>query len=287
MTAGPPLRLPYNRPVTPRLSSPAPREAGAVPPGPEGFVAELPGFRGTLGELASALRAGRLDPAGVPLLRLTREVLAWAAEVGGEDVSALARRWPELLPTLAGVIALKARLLLPVPEEDPAPPGEDFWDEDAAQDLAGGVEALAELDRLVGFLAARRREREGLIPGRAAPPPMPRREAKRTPGRSLERLVQAAQNAVRQVEVPLLSRERLTLADALRSLVAFGERLRHFTFRGIPAQGWGERTTYFSALLEGVKEGHFQAEQEGSYGEIRIVATRPEPETAGAAQLRA
>jgi segregation and condensation protein A len=278
--------LSYNRPVTPRLSLPEIRDPGAVRPtsetaSPQGFVVQLPVFRGTLSELASALRAGRLAPGEVPLLRLTREVLAWAAQVGGGDVSALARRWPELLPTLAGVIALKARLLLPPPDAEPALPGKDSWDEDAAQDLAGGVEALAELDRLVGFLAARRREREGLIPGRAAPVDLPHREARRTPGRSLARLVQAAQNAVRQVEVPLLSRERLTLADALRSLVAFGERLRHFTFRGVPAQGWGERTTYFSALLEGVKEGQFQAEQTDSYGEIRIVATRPEAEGSG------
>ncbi|MCP6468155.1 hypothetical protein NL473_29210, partial [Klebsiella pneumoniae] len=80
--------------------------------------------------------------------------LAWAQAVTGGPLSA----WPDLLPTLAAVIALKARLLLPQPDaDDPEPDG--GWDE-PLDDVLGGVEALAELDALVGFLAARRRERE-------------------------------------------------------------------------------------------------------------------------------
>lgn len=234
-----------------------------APPPPASFVVRLPTFEGSLAELASALRTGRVEPGEVGLLHLTREVLGWARAqgVGGH---------PEALPALAGVIALKARLLLPAPDPDPSPGGE--WDTDPLDDLVEGVEALAELDALVGFLAARRREREGLIPARPVPLDLPRRERPAQPARSLARLVKAAQNAVRQVEVPLLSRERLTLADALGALRAFGVRLRTFTFRGIPAQDWGERTTYFAALLEGVKEGAFSVEQEASYGEIQVVS---------------
>ena len=61
-----------------------------------------------------------------------------------------------------------------------------------------------------------------------------------------------------------------TLADALKALRAFGTRLKTFTFRGIPAQDWGEQTTYFAALLEGVKEGHFSVEQADAYGDIQV-----------------
>lgn len=234
----------------------------ALPP-PASFVVRLPTFEGSLAELASALRTGRVEPGEVGLLHLTREVLGWARAQGIEG-------HPEALPALAGVIALKARLLLPAPDPDPSPEGE--WDTDPLDDLMEGVEALAELDALVGFLAARRREREGLIPARPVPLNLPRRERPAQPARSLARLVKAAQNAVRQVEVPLLSRERLTLADALGALRAFGVRLRTFTFRGIPAGDWGERTTYFAALLEGVKEGAFSVEQEASYGEIQVTS---------------
>ncbi|WP_396115319.1 segregation/condensation protein A [Deinococcus multiflagellatus] len=249
---------------------PVPPQAGAG-----GFVAALPGFTGTLGELAAALRAGRVSPAEVPLLALTREVLAWAGQVTGAGPTGLADAHPDLLPTLAAVIALKARLLLPPPEDDDLPPDPAF-DEAPEDEVLQGVEALAELDALVGFLAARRREREGLIPARPVPVALPRRERPRNPQGSLARLVRAARSAVRQVEVPLLARERLTLQGALGALRAFGARLRTFTFRGIPAQDWGERTTYFAALLEGVKEGTFSAEQAEPYGEIAVTSNLPE-----------
>ena len=228
---------------------------------------QLPAFQGSLTDLAGALRAGRLLPAEVPLLALTRDVLAWAQAVTGHD-AAFAESHPDLLPALANVIALKARLLLPQPEPDAEP--DDFAPPDDLDDFAGSVEALAELDALVGFLSARRREREGLIPARAFPLDLPRRERKRNPQGSLAKLVKAAQSAVRQVDVPLLARERLTLADALKALRAFGTRLKTFTFRGIPAQDWGEQTTYFAALLEGVKEGHFSVEQADAYGDIQV-----------------
>ncbi|CAM3606604.1 segregation and condensation protein A [Deinococcus frigens] len=229
-----------------------------------GFVVELPAFSGTLAELASALRTGRIQPPEVGLLTLTRGVLAWVQELTG---GSFAQAHPDLLPTLATVIALKARLLLPQPEPE-------AWHEDAPdealEDLLEGVEALAELDTLVGFLMARRREREGLIPARPVTLDLPRRERPRNPASSLAKLVRAARNAVRQVDTPLLSRDRLTLADALRALRAFGSRLRHFTFRGLPAQDWNERATYFAALLEGVKEGEFTVEQAEAYGDISV-----------------
>ncbi|PTA67867.1 segregation and condensation protein A [Deinococcus arcticus] len=253
--------------MTATLAPPAP---ASPTPGAGSFLVALPGFAGTLGELAAALRAGRVPPAEVPLLALTREVLAWAGRVTGEGPAALADAHPELLPTLAAVIALKARLLLP-PEEDDLPPEADV-DEPPADEVLRGVEALAQLDTLVGFLAARRREREGLIPARPFPVTLPRPERPRNPQGSLARLVRAARTAVRQVEVPLLARDRLTLQDALGALRAFGRRLRTFTFRGIPAQDWGERTTYFAALLEGVKEGTFSAEQAEPYGEIAVTS---------------
>jgi hypothetical protein len=48
-----------------------------------GFTVRLPAFTGTLSDLASALRAGRILPEEVPLLALTREVLAWAGTLAG------------------------------------------------------------------------------------------------------------------------------------------------------------------------------------------------------------
>ena len=244
-----------------------------------GFHVQLPVFEGTLGELAAALRSERLLPGEVPLLQLTREVLAWAEGVTGLGVTgqspaAFADAHPDLLPTLAGVIALKARLLLPRPEPEDMP--DDWGADDGFDEVLEGVEALAELGSLVAFLAARRQAREGLLPARPAPVTLPRRERPRNPQGSLAKLVRAAQNAVRQVEVPLLARERLSLADALAALRAFGSRLRVFDFWTVHAGDWGERTTYFAALLEGVKEGSFQVEQPEMYGDIRVHAAQAE-----------
>lgn len=243
---------------------------------PTTFTVRLPIFEGSLSELASALRSGQVAPGEVPLLRLTREVLSWVEALSGPLADSITDAQPELLPTLATVIAVKARLLLPPPEpDDTAPdPVDDLLDE-----VVGGVEALAELDALANFLATRRRERQGLLPARAVPLDLPRRERPSNPQGSLARLVSAARSTVRTVQVPLLARERLTLADALRALRAFGARLRTFTFRGVPTQDWGERTTYFAALLEGVKEGSFQARQDEIYGEIIVVDSAGSGET--------
>ena len=245
------------------------------------FHVQLPAFEGTLGELAAALRSGQVLPGEVPLLHLTREVQAWAAQVTGQSPTAFADAHPDLLPTLAGVIALKARLLLPRPE--PEDILDDWGGDDSFDEVLEGVEALAELGLLVAFLAARRQAREGLLPARPAPVTLPRRERPRNPQGSLAKLVRAAQNAVRQVEVPLLARERLSLADALAALRAFGSRLGVFGFWTVHAGDWGERTTYFAALLEGVKEGSFQVEQPEMYGEIQVHATQsaPKEETGG------
>ena len=198
----------------------------------------------------------------MPLLDLTRELLdRITAQRLTEGEHA------ETLPVLAGVIALKVRLLLPRPEVPLAP---EFDDDGELDGMLESVEALAELGELVSFLAQRRSERAGLIAARPLEIEWPRRVRPAVGRSGLEKLVRAAQSAVREVQVPLLSRERLTLAGALRALRAFGTRLRTFTFLSVPVADWGERATYFSALLEGVKDGSFSAEQAEVFGDIEV-----------------
>lgn len=224
-------------------------------------------FEGHLGDLAGALRSGQLTPEQVPLLELTEAVLAWLRE---HPAWQQGRPPAEVLPPLAAVIALKARLLLPAaPPPDPSESAEDWADWD---DVTDGVEALAELDRAVQFLSRRRLERSGLIPAPVPRPglDLPRRQRPPRQSQNLRRLLEAARAAVRDVDVPLLARERLSLQGALSALLAFGRRLQHFSFGGITARDWGERTTYFAALLEAVKTGELRAEQAQAYGEIQI-----------------
>jgi segregation and condensation protein A len=204
-------------------------------------------YRGDLSGLAQRLRAGSVLPGSVPLLRLTRELLAWA----GRFAALHPETYAELLPGLAGVIALKAKLLLPVPEAEWA------QSEDAE-------------DWEVSDLNERRQARQGLIPAARLDLGLPRRHGQVAGREGLARLLKAARNAVRDVQVPLLSVERLTLQDALKALRAFAHRLNIFSFGAVPAADWAERSTYFSALLEGVKAGDFVVEQLEMYGEIMV-----------------
>ncbi|TSA83110.1 segregation/condensation protein A [Deinococcus detaillensis] len=234
------------------------------------FLFTFPNFSGTLSELAAELRSERLEPGEVPLLLLTREVLARAAaqQLRPEEHA-------ETLPLLAGVIALKARLLLPKPEALAAE-GAGEWDE--LEEVLESVEALAELDALVSFLSQRRSERAGLIAARPLDLQLPRKVRPAAGSAGLAKLVKAAQSTVREVQVPLLSRERLTLAGALRALSAFGTRLRTFTFFSVPVKDWGERATYFLALLEGVKDGTFSVQQAEPFADIEVRHLREELE---------
>ncbi|MGY2895308.1 segregation/condensation protein A [Deinococcus sp. UYEF24] len=238
-------------------------------------VALEPGefYRGDLGGLAQRLRAGTVLPAQVPLLRLTRELLAWVGRFAAHYPEAVyPETHAEVLPALAGVIALKAKLLLPAPEVE-GPQGEDDPWEDSETLESGvleGVQALEQLELLVQMLAERRQARQGLIPASRLELGLPRRPSKAAGRQGLARLVKAAQNAVRDVQVPLLSVERLTLQDALKALRAFARRLSIFSFGAVPVADWGERSTYFSALLEGVKAGDFVVEQLDIYGEIVV-----------------
>jgi len=238
-------------------------------------------YSGDLTGLAQRLRAGSVLPAQVPLLRLTRELLAWATRFA----AAHPETYAELLPGLAGVIALKARLLLPAPEADLQGDLDDWDDDPDPGDVLGGVQALEQLGLLVQLLSQRRQARQGLIPATRLELGLPRRPGKASGKQGLEKLVKAARNAVRDVSVPLLSVERLTLQDALKALRAFAGRLGLFTFGAVPASDWGERSTYFSALLEGVKAGDFVVEQQEMYGEI--VVARSERERAPAEEVEA
>ncbi|MFC4455765.1 ScpA family protein [Deinococcus sonorensis] len=235
------------------------------------FEVRLPCHHGDLAGLAQRLRSGAVLPSEVPLLALTRDVLAWAQR----SAQAQPERYAELLPALAGVIALKARLLLPRPEAEALP---DDPDDDPLDEVVEAVSALAELETLVQLLAQRRRERERLIPAAALDLGLPRRERRQDGRKGLARLLKAAQNAVRDVQVPLLARDRLTLQDALRALRAFAGRLSSFTFRAVPTQDWAEQGTYFAALLEGVREGDFEVEQPDQYGDILIRRLGPASE---------
>jgi segregation and condensation protein A len=236
------------------------------------FIARFEGFEGTLLELAASLRAGKLEPAFVPLLELTRAVLTRfenfrteleILSIGSLDLAS------EALPHLAGVIELKARLLLPRPikthHEDP----DDI--DNSLEDVLSGVEALAQLEGAISFLRDRRKERSKMLIASPVPINLPRKMRPLT--QSIGDLVEAAKRRVREVNLFDLAHDRLTLPQALERLRVFSQKLKKFFFADIPAQDWGEKTVLFSAMLEGVRAGELEVEQPEIYGAIEIQQT--------------
>ena len=234
------------------------------------FTANFEGFSGSLLELAAALRSEILTPAQVPLLQLTRAVLQRFAAVRAQlPPDAALDLASEALPQLSGVIELKAKLLIPRPAkisslEDDDPDSVDI----ALEDVLSGVEALAQLEGAIQFLKDKRLLQAQVI---APLPQAVRLERRAKPlGKGLGALVAAAKSKVREVNLFDLALERLTLPQALERLRMFSKKLRSFFFKDVPQQNWGEQTVIFSALLEGVREGTFTAQQESAYGDIEI-----------------
>ncbi len=230
------------------------------------FIARFAGFEGTLPELAAALRSERILPSAVPLLELTRAVLARYIEVKAvlppDDALELAS---EALPHLSGVIELKARLLLPK-----APKLEDDSDDpdSSLEDVLEGVQALAQLEGAIGFLKLQRSYQSLVMLPSVPEIRLPRKSKPISSG--LGALLEAARRRVRQIEFLDLAFERLTMPLALARIRAFGLGLQQFFFKDVPCENWGERTVLFSALLEGVRDGTLTAEQEIAYANIDV-----------------
>ncbi len=230
---------------------------------------ELPHFSGNLLEVAQALRSGLLPPQDVPLRELVERSLQCFHALRAQNPQAAG----EALPLMASVVAWKVKMLLPpkaVPVEEILLEDEvdDLWDE-----LASGIEQMADLERLVTFLSTQRRGREWILPCKPLELNLPRREqSEGVRKKGLSRLLEAAQNAVREVRLEGLTRERLTLNEAYRALRAFSSRLGRFFFSAVTVSSWSERTVYFTALLEGVREGKWHAHQNEVYGDIELEA---------------
>jgi len=236
---------------------------------------ELPHFSGNLLEVAQALRSGLLSPGEVPLRALVEKSLERFHALRVLDFKASS----EALPLMASVVSWKVKMLLP-PKPEPVQDfsledeSEDLWDE-----LATGIEQMANLERLVNFLSNQRLGRAWIVASKPLELNLPRREREHSEGvrrKGLSRLLEAARSAVRDVRLEGLSRERLTQGEAYRALRAFSSRLGRFLFSSVTVSSWSERTVYFTALLEGVREGRWSAHQGEVYGEIELEALKEE-----------
>lgn len=233
---------------------------------PEVFIVRLEGtdaeveplFEGTLGELAHRLRSRKLMPSQVNLLRVVQQVLerfdAWASR----DLELAT----EALPAAAGVVELKARLLLPRP---PVASEEEEMVV-AREEVLAAVAALEALEDAIAELRDRRERRGQLLPARAPTPTYPRRP--RPMGVPLGRLVEIA-SRLRPGAYFEMARDRLTMSAAiarLRRLLRPGWRQPLDELVDDPS--WGTRTIYFAGALELVREGRARLHQDAPFATL-------------------
>jgi segregation and condensation protein A len=237
------------------------------------FVARFTGFEGTLPELAAALRSEHILPSAVPLLELTRAVLLRYTQVKAvlppDEALELAS---EALPHLSGVIELKARLLLPKPPRVVLEDDADSMDS-SLEDVLEGVQALAKLEGAISFLKGQRASQSLVMLPSVPEIRLPRKSKPVSSG--IGALLEAARRRIRAIDFLDLAFERLTMPLALARIRSFGQSIKNFFFHEVPAEDWGERTVLFSALLEGVRDGTFEAVQEVAYADIDVWCIRP------------
>ncbi|WMT56259.1 hypothetical protein [Truepera radiovictrix] len=218
-----------------------------------------PVFEGSVGELAHALRTGKLAPEALDVLALVESYLAFYSELRRDLEVAT-----ETLPALARIVELKLRLLLP------RPPQTSDAGETVPSDVLETVLALEAFEEAVDFLRSRREAQARVLPARAPSPTYPRRTRPLAP--KLSRLAEFAtrHRAVAYFELAI---ERLTLPVAMARLRDGLRRLRRAPLVALMgARDWPTVVVGFSALLELVKEGEVRAEQGERYGEIWLEA---------------
>lgn len=225
-----------------------------------GFRVEQDGFEGTLMELASALRRGRLAPGALDLRRLVNAFLRYFERYAERDLDLAS----EALPSVALVIELKLRLLLP------RPPRVD--DEETVEVVRGeaveAVETLARLEHAIAFLRDRRERRRHLVAARPPDVRFPRRT--RPVQVALGRL--AALAARYRVNAYFeFVRDRLSVPEAMRRILERLGTLRRSDLASLSSPAdWSTRTVFFAGLLELVRERRVRARQAGPFDPIEV-----------------
>ncbi len=223
------------------------------------FVVDQDGFRGSLAELATALRRGRLAPGALDLLTLVGAFLAYFERHAERDLDLAS----EALPAVAQVIELKLRLLLPRP-----PRGDDEELEEIRDEAVAAVETLARLEHAIAFLRERRERRRHLV---AARPPQMRYPRRSRPLQLALGQLAALAARYRQSGYFELARELLSVPEAMRRILAsLGSRRRaDLDVLAAPAD-WATRTVFFAGLLELVRERRVQASQSAPFEPILV-----------------
>lgn len=226
-------------------------------PSERGFTVEQPSFSGSLGELLTELRSGRLLPAEVDLLALVRSWLAYFSLHWQDDPEVAS----EALPLVSSVLELKLRLLLPrPPRTDP--------DGDEDTEVIDAVAGLVNLENAIRYLSDRREDRRLLLPARASVPPLARPE--RPLGLKPGRLAELA-GRIRNTGYFEIMRNGFGFREARARLLALLGRKPFLRFSEVrEGEEWSRVTVMFAVLLELVRQGRVLMDQPVRGGDLHV-----------------
>ncbi len=231
----------------------------------------LPVFQGPLDLLLNLIERDDLDITAVSLVSVTDQYLRAIRTGEGFEPQALA----EFVSVGAKLIYLKSRALLPAP---PSAEGEELEDDDVGREL---VELLREYKRFaqVADMLEQRQDIGSRIYTRMAPPPeVP--EGTGLHDVTMERLraimleVLDKKPAEPRARAVMARDTTMTLGERLMDFRERLQRRGRFSFRRMMAECKTrvDVVVSFLAVLELIRSGECDAEQDAAWGDIVVVA---------------
>jgi segregation and condensation protein A len=228
------------------------------------FQLHLPGFDGPLDLLLQLIERRDLDITTISLAQVADLYMGYVRSLQQIDPYDLA----DFIAVAAKLLLIKSIVLLPVPPR--AVESEEVID---PTDL---TERLLEYQRIKqAALKLKEREEQGLrsyprlVP--LAPPPAPPRRDAGVAGDLLKALERLAREALKRVPEETVQREQFTIGQKIDLLRQWAKRGARTSFAGLLAVGSrGEIVATFLAVLELLRLGEIEVQQDDRFGEILI-----------------
>lgn len=246
------------------------------------YAVSLPVFEGPLDLLLQLIERQELEISEVSLVAVTDQYLKQIEQMEEVDPGALA----DFLVIASRLVYIKSRSLLP----QPRPPGEDDEDDDAGDALVRQLLEYRQFKQVAAQL--RQREESGLrVYLRVAPSPDLTRRLDLS-SVNMDKLYAALHEVLKRIPaapaIPRVKTYAITVAEQIENVrrlmapsLAAGLPLRAdraVTFADLLSQSVTrlEVIVTFLAVLELIKQQEIEFFQDGTFGEILLVAT---PET--------
>ncbi len=245
------------------------------------FVVDVDGFEGPLDLLLAMARTQKVDLAKISILKLAKQYLQFVEEARRLRLELAA----DYLVMAAWLAYLKSRLLLPAPEDDPEPTGEEL----AAQ-LAFRLQRLEAMREAANQLMNRNRlGRDRMV--RGDPEPVVISRQTEFSATLYDLLTNYAAQRQRQSvsSVTIARREVWSLSDAREIITRLIGKLSDWTpldaflldYLADPEERSGVIASSFAASLEMVRDGSLEIRQSGSFEPLYLRNKSNQPEASG------